>query len=111
MKLYYITSKTYEEAGQIGRALVGSHLAHCVNWFPITRTYSWEGKITEEEEVALIVKTKEQNLNVLESLIAQCTDRVASLKEIEVNGGNQHFMDWLNFILPERSLQTVSLRK
>ncbi|MCP6757998.1 MAG: divalent-cation tolerance protein CutA [Fischerella sp. CENA71] len=58
MKLYYITLNNTDEARQIDRALLEHKLAVCVNWFPITCAYIWQGKITEEPEVALIVKTQ-----------------------------------------------------
>lgn len=34
-------------------------LANCVNFFPITCVYKYKGKITEEPEMVLIVKTKD----------------------------------------------------
>jgi periplasmic divalent cation tolerance protein len=59
MKLYYITLNTTEEARQIGRSLLEKQLAVCVNWFPITCAYRWQGEIQEDGEVVLIVKTRE----------------------------------------------------
>ncbi len=54
MKLYYITLNNTDEARQIGRALLEQKLAVCVNWFPITCAYVWQGEISEEPEVVLI---------------------------------------------------------
>ncbi len=45
MKLYYVTLNTSEEAQKVGRALLEQQLAVCVNWFPVTCAYRWEGKI------------------------------------------------------------------
>ncbi|WP_293097987.1 divalent cation tolerance protein CutA [Moorena sp. SIOASIH] len=57
MKLYYVTLNTTEEASKISKALLEQKLAVCTNWFPITCAYSWEGKIVEEPETVLIIKT------------------------------------------------------
>ena len=59
MKLYYLTLNTSDEARTIGRALLEKKLALCVNWFPITCAYRWQGGITEGPEVVLLVKTQD----------------------------------------------------
>lgn len=60
MKYYsiYITAKDEEEAKKIGKTLVEERLAACVNIHPIKSIYRWEGQIQEENEIAMLVKTK-----------------------------------------------------
>lgn len=96
MKLYYLTLNNSEEASQIGRALLEKKLAVCVNWFPITCAYRWEGKITEEPEVVMIVKTQVGYRVAIEQLIRQHVNYTNFIAEITPTNVNQGFLDWLN---------------
>lgn len=54
-----VTVASKQEAARIGRALVKAELAACVNVLPgIHSIFRWEGKISEEREVLLIVKSR-----------------------------------------------------
>jgi periplasmic divalent cation tolerance protein len=55
MIFVYVTLNTAEEAREIGRALLDRGLANCVNYFPITCMYRWEGAVTEEPVTVMIV--------------------------------------------------------
>ncbi|HID43773.1 MAG TPA: divalent-cation tolerance protein CutA, partial [Archaeoglobaceae archaeon] len=54
----YITASSIDEAKKIGRELLEKKIAACINIFPITSMYWWEGKIEESPEFVMIVKTK-----------------------------------------------------
>ena len=58
MKILYVTLNTADEARRISHELLEKQLAVCTNWFPITCAYRWEGKITEEPETVLVIKTQ-----------------------------------------------------
>ena len=54
-----VTAATEAQAARIGRALVGAELAACVNIVRGVRSiYRWEGKVTEDREVLLIMKSR-----------------------------------------------------
>jgi hypothetical protein len=54
-----VTCGSEEEAIKIAHALVEDHLAACVNLvFPIRSIYRWEGKIWDEKECLLVIKTQ-----------------------------------------------------
>jgi periplasmic divalent cation tolerance protein len=96
MKLYYVTLNNSEEASQISRALLERRLAVCVNWFPITCAYRWEGKITEEPEVVMMVKTQIGYRVAIEQVIRQHITYTNFIAEITPTNVNQGFLDWLN---------------
>jgi periplasmic divalent cation tolerance protein len=50
---------------EIARRLVEERLAACVNVAPVGSIYLWEGKIEEDEEDLLIVKTTADNISKL----------------------------------------------
>jgi periplasmic divalent cation tolerance protein len=54
----YFTVRDEAEARRIGQALVGEHLAACVNYFPVNSIFWWEGRVEESGENAVIAKTR-----------------------------------------------------
>lgn len=93
----YITTKNKEQAVQIGKTLVEEHLAACVNIIDkMTSIYRWEGRVNEDSEAILIVKTRE-------SLFDKLSDRVKSLHSytcpciiaFPVIAGNNDYLKWL----------------
>lgn len=95
--LTYITVPNRDEALKLGRLLVEERLAACANVFDgITSFYWWEGKVQQEREVSLLVKTRADLLPAL-------TDRVRELHSYTVPcvvswpvaGGNDAFLNWV----------------
>ena len=93
----YITAGSPEEAHSIGRVLVTSKLAACVNILnDMNSIYMWDGKVQTDSEVVMIVKTTEK-------LLPDLVDKVKSLHSYEcpcivaipVSGGNPAFLDWI----------------
>ena len=57
-RLLYVTAKDRDEALRIGRALVEQRLAACANVLPGAESiYWWDGKVQQEPEAVLILKT------------------------------------------------------
>jgi periplasmic divalent cation tolerance protein len=108
MKLYYVTLNTLEEARQIGRILLEKQLAVCVNWFPITCAYRWQGEIVEEPEVVLVVKTSVGYQADIEKEIRQHITYTNFIGELSPTSVNQGFLDWLKAEVPPQSLQVNS---
>ena len=53
-----VTCSSAKEAGKIGKALVEKRLAACVNISsPVRSVYRWEGKVCDEKEFVLFIKT------------------------------------------------------
>jgi periplasmic divalent cation tolerance protein len=56
------------DASTIARTLVAERLAACVNVLPpMTSLYRWKGKIEEEREQQLLIKTTSERLAALET--------------------------------------------
>lgn len=99
--MYYITLNTTDEAKSLSHALLEQKVAVCTNWFPITCAYRWEGKIVQEAELVLIVKTQEGYREDIERVIEE--QNIAYTKcvaEIAVQSINKPFRDWLNKEVP-----------
>ena len=92
-----MTAGSKEEARSIGRVLVESKLAACVNIIDAMNSiYTWDDKIQEDTEVILIAKTQK-------ALVPELTEKVKNLHSYDcpcivslpVSGGNQAFLDWI----------------
>ena len=62
----------------------------------MTSVYRWEGAVQEEQETAIILKTRAENIDVLTARVKEihsydCPCVVA----LPVDGGNQEFLSWI----------------
>ena len=92
-----ITCGSEEEALKIANALVEEHLAACVNLVsPIRSIYRWEGKIWDEKEWLLIIKTQKQRFEELEKKVKflhyYSVPEIISLPIVE---GSSSYLNWL----------------
>ena len=68
----FTTVSSKEEAKKISRGLVETKLAYCVNTIPsIQSTYLWDGKLCIDDELLLIIKTKEEKFSMLKDWILE----------------------------------------
>ena len=66
----FINAGSKEEADKISQGLVESKLAFCVSTVPkIQSTYYWEDKIHVDKEYLLIVKTRQDLYEALETWV------------------------------------------
>ena len=66
----FITVESKEEADKISRGLVEDKLAFWVSTVPgIQSTYHWEGKLHVDEEFLLIIKTRKDRYDALETWV------------------------------------------
>ena len=84
-------------AAHIGRTLVEAGLAACVTRQPVHSTYRWQGRVVDEPEVLLIIKT-------LASCFAGLEMRLKSLHPYDVpeiialpiSAGSAAYLSWLS---------------
>ncbi len=97
LTLIYVTARNKDEARHVGRALVESRLAACVNIIDgMNSMYWWNGRVQDDSEAVLIAKTKE-------SLVPELVAKVKELHSYEcpcvvavpILGGNADFLNWV----------------
>ncbi len=99
MEIIYVTLNNNEETKKIGMRLLNENLANCVNYFPITCIYKYEGEITEEPEVVLIIKTRDGKYDEIERVIKEEIDYDNFIGQLNVDRVNSNFESWLNSIV------------
>lgn len=97
LQMVYMTAGSMKEARTIGRELVASRLAACVNMIDNMHSiYWWEGDIQEETEVILIAKTTASRLSALiEKVKSMHSYDCPCVVSLPVSGGNPDFLKWI----------------
>jgi len=93
----FVTAQTEEEAAKIARALVEGQLAGCINIIkPIRSIYSWQGKIEDDAEVLMIVKTQKSLFTSLKNRIKELHSyTVPEIIALPVVAGSEDYLKWL----------------
>jgi len=84
------------EARGIAQALVMQHLAACVNIIPVESVYRWEGKLCEDREHLLIIKTVTSNADaVMHEIRNLHSYELPEMIVLPVSGGYHPYLQWL----------------
>ena len=96
-RLIYITTPTKEAAEKIANTLLDEKLIACANILPqMNSIYRWQGRIYNDSECVLILKTQEDQ-------VARIKERVPALHEykcpcllvLPVMDGYAPYLEWL----------------
>jgi len=97
IQFVYITAGDKTEARLIGKTLVESRLAACVNIIDqMTSLYRWEGRIQEDQEVILIAKTTGKNVPALKKKVKEMHSYdCPCIVCLPVAEGYEPFLEWI----------------
>jgi periplasmic divalent cation tolerance protein len=87
-----------EEALQLVRALLERRLIACGTMLPGARSiYRWQGKVADEREVVVLLKTRSARLEALKEAFAELHPyKVPELLAISVEAGLDRYLEWIN---------------
>lgn len=91
------TVGTEEQAKGIAGELVSRRQAACVNILPIAcSVYRWRGKICEDSEFLLVVKTLEAEFGAVEATIQELHEyELPEILSFDVGRGSEAFLGWI----------------
>ncbi len=94
----YITASSEEEARAIAGAIVEERLAACANILRNVRSvYRWEGKVQDDAEVLMIVKTKRALFGKLQARVKELHSyTVPEIIASPVVEGSTDYLTWLS---------------
>lgn len=86
-----------EEGRAIARALVEERLAACVNMVTGVRSFFfWEGRLQEEDEVLLLVKTRRERYRELETRLRSLHSySIPEILALAVEAGSPAYVAWV----------------
>ncbi len=78
--------------------LVREHLAACVNVLPeMQSVYRWKGKVEQEREHQVLIKTTAVRLHDVQARIRELHPYdVPELLVLRVDGGDEMYLDWIS---------------
>lgn len=96
-RLVLTTAGSDDQAVKIARALVGEGLAACVNIVgTVCSIYRWEGRIEQEQERLLLIKTSRELLpEVRETIRSNHAYDVPELLTLPLAEGDPAYLEWL----------------
>ncbi len=99
--IFLVTVPNIEQGKKIAKLLVESKLAACVNIIHnILSIYRWKGQIEEDNEYLLIIKTIEEN----NDLIIQKINEIHSYETpecvgIKIETGSEKYLKWITEVV------------
>lgn len=95
------TVGTEDQANRISRELVARRHAACVNILPGVRSvYRWQGKIYQDGEWLLVIKSCATEFEDVRSTIQELHDyEVPEILAFEVSQGDKGFLEWMGACL------------
>jgi periplasmic divalent cation tolerance protein len=93
----FITASDEDEAEAIGRALVEAHLAACVTIIKNVRSmYRWQGKIENEAEAFMVVKTQRNLFAPISAKVKELHSyTVPEIIALPIVEGSADYLNWL----------------
>lgn len=96
--MVYVTTSSNEEARTIAYQVVSANLAACANIFPnVESIYRWKGKVHNDQEAILVLKT-------MSACVTELTTKIKKIHSYDcpcvvalpIEGGNKDFLDWID---------------
>lgn len=100
-----VTCGSPEEASRIAQALVEEKLAACVNvTSPVRSIYRWEGRVADEQEVLLVIKTARRLFDEVRRAVEKLHSyQVPEVICLPVIDGAPNYLNWLGTSLEKES--------
>src|SRR5574337_708132 len=93
-----ITTSSKDEAEKIGKVLVESRLAACVNIVePVRSLFRWQGAIEHQEEALMLVKSRNDLLPSMIQVVKELHSyTVPEVIALPILAGSSDYISWLD---------------
>jgi periplasmic divalent cation tolerance protein len=107
------TVSTKKEGERISRMIIREGLAACVNLIPgVKSIYSWKGRVCEEEEVLLVIKTVERRLyEIINKIKVLHSYEIPEILALRVQKGEKSYEDWLRDAVGIKGKKAIDNKK
>ncbi|PYV43943.1 MAG: hypothetical protein DMG06_08625 [Acidobacteria bacterium] len=93
-----VTCGNQEQAERLAKSLVEKRLAACVNLVPgITSWYWWENKLTQDQEILLMMKSSRGKFAELEKEVLRLHSyAVPEVIALQIVEGSENYLNWID---------------
>jgi periplasmic divalent cation tolerance protein len=96
MVFIYTTCKDVKEAERLGTLIIEKKMAACVDFWPISSCYNWEGSFQCVSQAMLLVTTFESKLESINTIISDNhTYSVPLIAGVDVRRINHPYKEWM----------------
>jgi periplasmic divalent cation tolerance protein len=99
MKIFLVisTAGSEKEGWKIAQRLVETKMAACVNVIPKVRSFfRWKGKICQEQEVMLFIKTVQKQLKKINKEIKRIHSyELPEIIFLQIDQGGEEYLQWI----------------
>ncbi len=94
----FVTAGSMEEGAKVARTLVEEGLAACVNIVPTVRSiYRWKGEVCDEEEVLMVIKTREDLFERLKARVRGLHSyEIPEIIALPIKKGLKEYLEWMD---------------
>ena len=98
------TAPSLRIARKIAQTLIKEGLAACVNIIPQVRSYyKWQGKLYNEPEVMLLIKTTRPRFRSLHNRIKELHPyQVPEIVSLNISAGSKDYLAWIKSLTKQR---------
>lgn len=93
----FITASSLDESKRIGKSLVEERLAACVNIITqVQSIFRWKGKICDEQEAFMIIKTRSDLFDTLRLRVKELHSyEVPEIIALPIIKGSEAYLKWI----------------
>ena len=85
-----------DEAKKLGGLIIGKKIAACVDFWPISSCYNWDGESKCVEQAMLLITTFESKLEDVNEIISKNhTYSVPLIAGVDVRRINHSYKEWM----------------
>lgn len=95
--IIYITAGNEKEAEKIANELVSNRIAACVNIFPISSIFRWEGNVEKAKECGIIVKTRTSKFDEIKKIVKKIHSYdVPCIISFRIDKGTKEYLKYID---------------
>ncbi len=93
----WVSFPKIDSARKVAKLLITSKLAGCTKIINNMESfYEWEGKLEEDNEVYVVIKTTQNKVDEIQKLLKENhPNKVYEFIYTSIEGGNPDYMDWV----------------
>ncbi len=100
MVFIYTTCENMVEAKELGSLIISKKIGACVDFWPISSCYEWEGSFKCIEQAMLLITTFETKIEELTNIISENhTYSVPLVAGVDVRRINHPYKEWMTEVI------------